>query len=87
MNEMKPDFRRFHAAVTREKLPDRVPNSEVDIEIEIMEAFLGQRMKDVKTYASFWEKAGYDLTRRGLETDLKQEPRQSSTLLMRGCWR
>lgn len=60
MNETKPDFRRFHAAITRKGLPDRVPNAEVGIDIEVMEAFLGQPIIDIKTYASFWEKAGYD---------------------------
>lgn len=56
----RPDFRRFHAAVTRERLPDRVPNAEVFVDIEVMEVFLGRPITDIKTYASFWEKAGYD---------------------------
>ena len=60
VNEMKPDFRRFHTAITRKGLPDRVPNAEVGIDIEVMEAFLGYPITDIKTYASFWEKAGYD---------------------------
>ena len=55
-----PDFSRFEAAVTRQTLPDRVPNAEVNVEIEVMEAFLGCQIRDLKTYASFWEKAGYD---------------------------
>lgn len=60
MQTTKPDFGRFQAAITREVLPDRVPNAEVGIDIEVMEAFLGQAVTDVKTYASFWEEAGYD---------------------------
>ena len=59
-NKVKPDFRRFHAVVSRNGLPDRVPNAEVGIDIEVMEAFVGRAITDIKTYASFWEKAGYD---------------------------
>lgn len=60
MNWPKPDFYRFYAAITRKGLPDRVPNAEVGIDIGVMEAFLGRAITDIKTYASFWEKAGYD---------------------------
>lgn len=60
MNKAKADFGRFQAAVTRERLPDRVPNAEVGIDIEVMEAFVGRPIRDIKTYTSFWEKAGYD---------------------------
>jgi hypothetical protein len=57
---MKPDFERFRLAVTREGIPDRIPLAEVGIDIEVMEAFLERPIDSVKTYASFWEKAGYD---------------------------
>ena len=60
MNGIKPDFQRFYNAISREKLPDRVPIAEVGIDIEIMEKFLGEPVSDLKTYTSFWEKAGYD---------------------------
>ncbi len=60
MSKPHPDFGRFHAAVTREQLPDRVPNAEVHVAMGLMEAFLGVPVRDIKTYASFWEKAGYD---------------------------
>ncbi|MCG2660494.1 MAG: hypothetical protein L6437_09645 [Kiritimatiellae bacterium] len=60
MNKAKADFGRFQAAVTRERLPDRVPNAEGGVDIEVMEDFLGQPIRDIKTYALFWEKAGYD---------------------------
>ena len=57
---MRPDFQRFRAAVTRESIPDRIPLAEGHVDIEVMEAFLGRPMSDIETYASFWEKAGYD---------------------------
>jgi len=60
MNETKPDFQRFHDAVSRQRLPDRVPLAEVWVDIEVMEAHLGRPMTDVETCASFWERAGYD---------------------------
>lgn len=60
MNKTRPDFHRFHAAITRERLPDRVPNVEIVVDIEMMGAFLGRPIKDLNTYASFWEEAGYD---------------------------
>lgn len=60
MGSVTPDFRRFHAAISRETLPDRVPNTEVEVDIEVMEAFLGRPVTDVKTYAAFWREAGYD---------------------------
>ena len=56
----KPDFYRFQVAVTRDHLPDRVPNAEIDVDIAIMEAFLGRPITDIETFASFWGKAGYD---------------------------
>lgn len=55
-----PDFQRFHDAVSREQLPDRIPNAEAHIGFDVMEAFLGCPVHDIETYVSFWEKAGYD---------------------------
>ena len=55
----QPDFSRFRAAMTRERLPDRIPTAEVGIDMEIVAAFLG-RPVDLKSYASFWAQAGYD---------------------------
>ena len=62
MDKWKPDFSRLRAAITRESLPDRIPTAEVGIDIEMMAEFLGDPIADIKTYASFWEKAGYDYT-------------------------
>ena len=62
MSKSKPDFRRFLAAIMREHLPDRLPTAEVAVDFEVMEAFLGEPITDLKTYTSFWEKAGYDYT-------------------------
>ena len=58
-NASKPDFERFRAAVTRERLPDRIPTAEVGIDMEIVADFLG-RPVDLESYASFWGEAGYD---------------------------
>ena len=55
------DFARLRAALTREKLPDRLPIAEA-LDPEIMEEFLGSPIRDLKTYMRFWEKAGYDYT-------------------------
>ena len=60
MKNADPDFNRFEMAVSRRGLPDRVPLAEVCVDIEMMEAFLGWPVRDIGTYASFWEKAGYD---------------------------
>ena len=60
MDKWKPDFSRLRAAITRESLPDRICTAEVGIDIEMMAEFLGEPIADIKTYASFWEKAGYD---------------------------
>ena len=60
MTNFFPDFQRFYDAVSREQLPDRVPNAEVEVDIEVMEAFLGRPINDIETYVLFWEKAGYD---------------------------
>ena len=59
-NKQRPDFQTFHAAVTRQAVPDRIPTAEVGIDIEVMDAFLARPISDIKTYASFWEQAGYD---------------------------
>ena len=55
------DFTRLRAALTREKLPDRLPIAEA-LDPEIMAEFLGSPICDLKTYVRFWEKAGYDYT-------------------------
>ncbi len=60
MSIFHPDFQRFHDAVTKEQLPDRIPNAEIEVDIKVMEAFLGRPITDLETYVSFWEKAGYD---------------------------
>ena len=62
MAELVPDFSRFEAAVTREHLPDRLPNSELEVDVEIMEEFMGHRIRNVQDHADFWREAGYDYT-------------------------
>ena len=57
---MQPDFTRFEAAVTRDRLPDRLPSAEVEVDLEMMEAFLGRGISDLRDYCCFWERAGYD---------------------------
>ena len=57
--EHKPDFERFRAAITRERVPDRIPTAEVGIDMEVVADFLG-RPVDLESYASFWGEAGYD---------------------------
>lgn len=57
---ISPDFERFRKVVTREALPDRIPQGEAQIDIEFMEAFLRRPVRDLAAYVSFWEKAGYD---------------------------
>lgn len=56
----RPDFTRFHAAVTRKAIPDRIPLAEVGIDIEVMESFLGRPIDNLKTYVKFFIEAGYD---------------------------
>jgi len=58
-NNSQPDFDRFRTAVTQQGLPDRVPATEVAVDIEIVQAFVG-RPVDLEAYASFWAQAGYD---------------------------
>jgi uroporphyrinogen decarboxylase len=60
MSTLQPDFDRFHSVISRKSLPDRVPIAENHVDISIMEAFLGKPINDLKTYALFWKKAGYD---------------------------
>ena len=55
------DFTRLKAALTRERVPDRVPIVD-GVDPEIMAEFLGSPIGDLKTYVRFWEKAGYDYT-------------------------
>ncbi|MDP6449187.1 MAG: uroporphyrinogen decarboxylase family protein [Lentisphaeria bacterium] len=55
----QPDFSRLHAAITRQRHPDRVPTAEVGVDIEIIETFMG-RPVDLPTFVSFWVEAGYD---------------------------
>ena len=57
-----PDFNRFLSAITRERLPDRVPNAEVGVDVAIMEAFLGRPIRNVRGHVDFWREAGYDYT-------------------------
>ncbi len=54
-----PDFSRFRAAVSRDRLPDRIPSAEGWIDVEIIAAFM-DRPIDLPTYASFFVEAGYD---------------------------
>ena len=60
MNNRSSDFGRFLAAITRDGNADRIPLAEVGIDIEVIEAFLGRPVDSLKTYAEFFEKAGYD---------------------------
>jgi len=60
LQKRETDFRRFEAAISREHLPDRVPNGEIEVDFEIMEAYLGRPIADLATYVSFWAEAGYD---------------------------
>jgi len=56
----KPDFDRFLAAVTRKGLPDRLPVAEIEVDADIMEAFLGHPIANLEQHAGFWRSAGYD---------------------------
>jgi len=60
MSRHQPDFERFRLAVTRDRLPDRIPTAEVEVDVQVMEAFLGRPLADIETYARFWQEAGYD---------------------------
>ena len=60
MNLWEPDFERFKAAITRDRLPDRLPLGEGAVAFDVMEAFLGHPVTDLSVYCGFSEKAGYD---------------------------
>ena len=60
MRKSNPDFTRLQAAISRERLPDRLPIAEMSVDFEVMEAFLGRPIKDLDTYVNFWKGAGYD---------------------------
>ena len=60
MTRTDPDFGRFEAAVTRDRLPDRVPPAEIEVDFPVMAAFLGRPIADIATYCDFWKEAGYD---------------------------
>ncbi len=55
----QPDFRRFVDAMWRRE-PDRVPIAEMGVDLSIKERVLGKPVRDVKTDAEFWWRAGYD---------------------------
>ena len=56
----EPNFDRFRAAVTRERLPDRLPCIELHVDMEMMAAFLGRPIATMRDYVAFWKTAGYD---------------------------
>jgi len=60
MASIDSDFSRFEAAISRDRLPDRLPIAEVEVDFEIMEAYLGKPITDLATYVNFWQQAGYD---------------------------
>ena len=60
MKETRPDFARFEAAISRKRLPDRLPIAENDIDFGIMQSFIGKPISDIKSYVQFWQQAGYD---------------------------
>ena len=57
---LRNNFHRFQTAVIQDGIPDRVPLGENDIDVSIMEAYLGKPVIDLKTYVEFWKQAGYD---------------------------
>jgi uroporphyrinogen decarboxylase len=60
MKHPDPKWERFEAAITRDRLPDRLPVAEIEVDFSIMAAFLGRPISDMATYVSFWKEAGYD---------------------------
>ena len=62
MPTYSPDFTRFYDAISRRKLPDRLPLGEGAVAFEVMAAFLGRPISDLATYVRFWEEAGHDYT-------------------------
>ncbi|MAE67313.1 MAG: hypothetical protein CMJ18_23880 [Phycisphaeraceae bacterium] len=59
MSAWQPDFERFRTCIARRQPTDRVPTAEVGIDMEIIEAYLGEPV-DLARYAKFWSRAGYD---------------------------
>ena len=55
----QPDFRRFVDTLWRRE-PDRVPIAELGVDPVVKERLLGRPVRDVKTDAEFWWRAGYD---------------------------
>ncbi len=55
----QPDFERFLKALRRQE-PDRVPLSELLMDAEVKEAFLGRPVVSVADDVEFWYRAGYD---------------------------
>ncbi len=60
MPNYKLDFDRFLDVVTRRRLPDRVPLVDGAVDPEIMDAFLGRPVANVRDFVEFWKTAGYD---------------------------
>lgn len=59
MNTSLPNFERLKRTITH-KEPDKVPLVELEVDVEIKEAFLGRKIVDIKTDIEFWKSAGYD---------------------------
>lgn len=53
------DFQRVRQALLCEQ-PDRVPLMEHEVDVETKERFLGKSVRDMKSNAEFWARAGYD---------------------------
>lgn len=62
VDRYEPDFERFRAAIVRDGVPDRVPNAETEVDLDMMAAFLGRPIVDLRSYVEFWQRAGYDYT-------------------------
>ena len=60
MPDAHPDFSRLQAAISRDRLPDRVPVAEVEVDFEVMEAFIGRPISGLDALCDFWKAAGYD---------------------------
>lgn len=59
---MQPDndFTRVRQSLLLEGKPDRVPPWELEVDIEVKEAFLGKPIRTEADEVSFWVQAGYD---------------------------
>jgi len=59
---MQPDndFTRVRQSLLLEGKPDRVPPWELEVDIEVKEAFLGRPIRTELDEVSFWVQAGYD---------------------------